>query len=60
MARARMMPSLCWKRYVQRVWTREVVSLEMSRGVISEVRAEGRASQLFFSRMVTTWEGYAR
>lgn len=51
------MPSLCLKRYVQRVWTRDVVSSETARGVISDSSAAGMPAQEFFSRMVTTWEG---
>jgi len=55
-----MMPSLFWKRYVHRVCTREAVSLEMARGVISESRLSGMAFQTLFSRIVMTWEGYGR
>ena len=52
-----MIPSLFWKRYVQSVWTREAVSLEMVRGVIAELRLSGMAFQTLFSRMVMTCEG---
>ena len=54
--RARIMPSLCWYKYVQRVWTRTPASLIL-RGVTSDVRAVGIAFQVFSSRIVTTCEG---
>jgi hypothetical protein len=53
-----MIPSLCWKRYEQRVETREEVSLAMARGVVVESRLAGIAFQVLASRMVTTAEGW--
>jgi hypothetical protein len=57
MALARIMPSLCLKRYVQSVWTRADVSEERERGVVAESRLDGIASQVLFSRIWTTAEG---